>query len=1123
MELSLKDSELRYRRLFEASQDGILILDARTGMIEDVNPYLIKMLGYSREEFVKKRLWEVGAFKDIKASKEAFETLQENEYIRYENLPLKTKDGRLIQVEFISNVYLAGNEKVVQCNIRENTEHKRIVAALQANEKKYYDLINQSPDGYFIIELSGNILIVNNAMCKELEFSEEEFLSMSIWDIIPEQYLDQYKERLTRILRGESLKEAAEYMVRGKTGRQHYVEVLSAPRYAGGDIIGFQGVARDITARKRAEEALFESEQRFKSAFQYSAIGMALVSLEGKCLKVNSVLCSILGYSEDELLMKTFQEYTHPDDLDGDLDYLNQLLAGKIESYKMEKRYFHKNGKIIWGLLAVALAKDNTGAPLYLISQIEDITEHKLADAALRKSEDRFRAWIENSSDLVTVVGADGTIQYASPSYGYQLGYKPEDLTGVKVFDLIHSDDREHIMEIFGENIQKPDSAANAEFRVRHHDGSWQVFEGVGKTYLDEHGQVVGLISSRNITERNRAEEALRASESKFRSYNEYAPLGVFVVDQYGRYIEVNAAANQMLGYTEFELLQLSISDVLAPQSLEAGLQQFQTVVQDGSASGEFLFRRKDGTQFWATVLAVRLSEDRFMSYCEDITERMQANKELRGTRRFLQSVQDALSAHLAILDDEGTIVQVNSTWRDFGIQNGLKHSDHCIGMNYLDVCDSAQGVHAEEASLVANAIRELLKGGNDEIRVEYPCHAPGQQRWFIARITSFENNDRMWIAVAHMDITERKLAEAKIQRQLEHLTALSAIDRVIAANFDLKLSLSEILAHVTKELGVDAADILVLNPDSNMLEYGSARGFRTRAVRKAEVRLGESYAGRVALERQLIQIPDMGNEPENPLLTMHLAGEDFVCYYGVPLITKGQVKGVLEVFNRTALAPDGEWFDFLETLAGQAAIALENATLFESLQNSNVELSLAYDATIEGWSRALDMRDKETEGHTQRVTTMTVKLARAFGFSKSELVQVRWGALLHDIGKMGVPDGILLKPGPLTEEEWVVMKGHPTFANEMLSPIRYLRLALDIPNSHHEKWDGSGYPHGLKGTQIPLVARIFAVVDVWDALTSDRPYRPAWTEEKVREHILALSGTHFDPQVVDLFMQLPK
>jgi putative nucleotidyltransferase with HDIG domain len=285
---------------------------------------------------------------------------------------------------------------------------------------------------------------------------------------------------------------------------------------------------------------------------------------------------------------------------------------------------------------------------------------------------------------------------------------------------------------------------------------------------------------------------------------------------------------------------------------------------------------------------------------------------------------------------------------------------------------------------------------------------------------------------------------------------------------------------------------------------------------------LGESYAGRAALERQLVRIPNLRNEPNNVLLTNLLAGEDFVCYYGMPLIAKGQVKGVLEVYHRTALEPDAEWLDFLNTLAGQTAIAIENSTLFESLQRSNSELNIAYDATIEGWSHALDLRDKETEGHTQRVTEMTVKLARLFGLSEMELAQVRWGALLHDIGKMGVPDGILNKPGPLTDDEWVVMKKHPTFANEMLAPIRYLRMALDIPYSHHEKWDGSGYPRGLKGDQIPLVARIFSVVDVWDALRSDRPYRRAWDEEKVREHIRSSSGMHFDPQVVDVFMQIP-
>jgi HD-GYP domain-containing protein (c-di-GMP phosphodiesterase class II) len=371
-------------------------------------------------------------------------------------------------------------------------------------------------------------------------------------------------------------------------------------------------------------------------------------------------------------------------------------------------------------------------------------------------------------------------------------------------------------------------------------------------------------------------------------------------------------------------------------------------------------------------------------------------------------------------------------------------------------------------------------------------------------------------------DITARKRAEEKIQRQLEHLTALRAIDRVIAANFDLNLSLAEILTHVTKELRIDAADILILNTNSQMLEYSAEYGFRTQVTRRMPVRLGEGYAGRAALERQTIQIPNLKDEPQNSSLITFLSDEKFVCYYGVPLIAKGQVKGVLEVFHRAALQPNTDWFDFLNALAGQAALAIENAMLFESLQRSNSELTIAYDATIEGWSRALDLRDQETEWHTQRVTAMTVKLGRAFGLNEIELMQVRWGALLHDIGKMGIPDGILYKAGPLTEAEWVAMKKHPTFAYELLAPIRYLRLALDIPYCHHEKWDGSGYPHGLKGNQIPLFARIFAVVDVWDALNSDRPYRAAWIEEKVREHIWALSGTYFDPQVVDVFMQIP-
>lgn len=182
-------------------------------------------------------------------------------------------------------------------------------------------------------------------------------------------------------------------------------------------------------------------------------------------------------------------------------------------------------------------------------------------------------------------------------------------------------------------------------------------------------------------------------------------------------------------------------------------------------------------------------------------------------------------------------------------------------------------------------------------------------------------------------------------------------------------------------------------------------------------------------------------------------------------------------------------------------------------------ELSIAYDATIESWAAALERREEKTEGHSTQVAEMTLHLASLIGIDQKDLIHIRRGALLHDIGKMGVPDSILHKPGAFIEQEWVEMKKHPTYAYKMLASIEYLRRALDIPYCHHEKWDGTGYPRGLKGEQIPLAARIFAIVDVYDALTSDRPHRKAWTQERTLEHIRALSGTHFDPQVVKVFL----
>lgn len=364
----------------------------------------------------------------------------------------------------------------------------------------------------------------------------------------------------------------------------------------------------------------------------------------------------------------------------------------------------------------------------------------------------------------------------------------------------------------------------------------------------------------------------------------------------------------------------------------------------------------------------------------------------------------------------------------------------------------------------------------------------------------------------------ELRVSMTQTERRLRHIQALQRIDQAMAAKQDMSYTLDVALTQVIGELHVDAAAAWLANPVANTLDFVAARGTQVPVDQSSHAMSSASYVAQVARERQMISTQN-GHHPRASNNSQHHSIPVTGAWYGIPLIARDEVKGVLEIFHREPLHPNQEWVDFLHVLAGQTAIAIDHAELLAELQRTNDELILAYDATIMALAYALEFRDAETEGHSRRVTELTLQLARAFGFSGDELTHIGRGAILHDIGKLAIPDAILLKPGPLTEEEYALMQHHTIYAQEMLDPIPFLQPVLDIPYCHHEKWDGSGYPRRLHAEEIPLPARIFAVIDVYDALRSDRPYRPRWPEEEVRSYLAAQAGSHFDPTVVHVFL----
>ncbi len=616
--------------------------------------------------------------------------------------------------------------------------------------------------------------------------------------------------------------------------------------------------------------------------------------------------------------------------------------------------------------------------------------------------------------------------------------------------------------------------------------------------------------------------------ESDSPSLFDQAPPGRFRSAPGGALLEVNDALVEMLGYPDKAALLGTRAQALYHNRDDraALLAELEAA---GSIHGyEVEFRRFDRRPIWVSISArvVRVDDEtlQYEGVVEDLTGKRQSSAALQESMHFTRTIISSVGEGVIVYDAE---------------------LHYLVWNNYMEaltgvLAEDIIGKHAVEffPHLRKQGMEEYLQralGGETIQTDDVLYHVPqsGNIGWYTAVFSPHISaaGEIIGVVATIHDITERKKGEAERERLLlserdlrQQAETIGRVSQAMSAVLEMPALLDLICKESAHLFEVDSTHIWLVrkNPDGGEDFLQGIAGFGRERDKFVGMRVPlidpVNLGARVIRDRKAICI----NEVDESIHT-GISGIFHVrSIMGVPLFKGEQAIGALLIVDdRKVNRFSDDDLEVAMQLGNHAAIAVNNARLYDDAQSANENLKRSYVNTLEGWAKALELRDAETEGHSQRVTSMTVRLAEEMGLGDDSLEHIRRGALLHDIGKMGIPDRILGKKSDLEPDEWEIMRQHPVYAYELLSSIEYLRPALIIPFCHHERWDGTGYPLGLDGSKIPLPARIFAVVDVFDALTSDRPYRPAWTRERAIRYIVEQAGKHFDPEVVDHFLKI--
>nr|MBC8333503.1 GAF domain-containing protein [Anaerolineae bacterium] len=1130
-EQAVRQSEIRYRSLFDGVPVG-LFRSTPQGQLLDANQFLVKMLGYpDRESFLNSNVGNL--YVNIE-DRQHWKKLIEAEGMAQDfEVQARRYNGEIIWVEHSSRVEFdqEGNALFYEGSVIDIT--KRREAEVEIEHLARFP--EENPNPVLRVSADGRILFANQAGLPVLKTCGCE-----LGDPLPVKML---------ALALDAFEKGAAQVAEIEVGEQVFLFTLAPITEAG--YVNLYG--RDITDRYRAEKALQESEDHYRSLVDTAPNAILVVDDRGTIQRINRVATEIFGYQPEELIGQPVEVFLPGSFRERHIAHRKDYNANpktRLMGAAMELMALRKDGREF--PVEVSLAPVNTQAGMLVTAIVRDISEQQRArqeidllfsaTRAISEAPD-FQSALQVALALICektgmsfaevwIPNHEGTLletypawyqradqgdhfRIASAAYTFppNIGL-PGRVWASKQPEWIQ-DIRQHTTDTFLRGQIAASSGLGSVFGVPIIEGDQVLAVAVFfmATISSEDQRLLELLSTLatqlgTALQRKLVEDEIHNNYQQQQVVNALlntslsdAPLheqlgrvlddlleipwftfesvgGIFLAE--GQQLRL-AAQRNLPAELQAQCAQAAFGQCLCGRVAASGKPYYCGHVDElhelryagMSDHGHIIIPIQSGQKLLGVLMLYLQAGDRqdegemeFLNAVAHILAGMIERSQTASESRKLSSVVEQTADAVIITNKDGIVQYVNPAFEEI---TGFA-PEEILGQTPRVVRSQAHDQAFYEALwntiLSGEVFRDTLINHKKSGELFYVDQTITPLLNSQGEITQFVST---W-----KDITGRVQAEEEIRRRAAYLQALHAIDTAISGSVDLKVTLSVLLDQVIKQLSVDAGNILLYDAKTQMLEFSMQKGFYTRALQYTQLRFGEGHAGQAALQKEIIHIPNLQHKRKGILQSPLLRDEKFIAYYGVPLIAKGRVLGVLEIFHRSPLEQNTEWMGLLEAMSTQAAIAIDNANLFNDLQRSNIDLALAYDSTLEGWAKALELRDEDTEGHTRRVTDLTLKLARKMGVSGVDLEHIRRGALLHDIGKMGIPDGILLKPGKLTEEEWDVMRKHPVYAYELLSQIPYLRNALDIPYCHHEKWDGSGYPRGLKGAEIPLAARIF-------------------------------------------------